>query len=108
MEALREADCRKNEFLALLGHELRNPLAAIHSALNVMALPEAGKQDIEDARKIAERQVRQMTRLMDDLLDVARISQGKMELRKSVIDIAQIIDLAVDTCRSSIQDRGII
>jgi len=84
MEALREADRRKNEFLALLGHELRTPLAALHSALNVMALPEASEQDIQEVRKIAERQVQQMTRLMDDLLDTARISQGKMELRKKV------------------------
>ena len=70
-----------------------------------MALPEANEQDIEEARKIAERQVQLMTRLMDDLLDVARISQGKMELRKKVIDIAQVIERAVDACRSSIEGR---
>jgi len=96
MEALREADRRKNEFLALLGHELRNPLAALHSALNVMTLPEASEQDIQEVRKIAERQVQQMTRLMDDLLDTARISQGKMELRKKVIDVAEVIERAVE------------
>ena len=105
MEALREADRRKNEFLALLGHELRTPLAALHSALNVMALPEASEQDIQEVRKIAERQVQQMTRLMDDLLDTARISQGKMELRKKVIDVAEFIERAVDSCRSSVEGR---
>ena len=91
---LQEADRQKDEFLALLGHELRNPLAAIQNALNVMALPEASERDIEEARKIADRQVQQMTRLMNDLLDVARISQGKMELRKKVIDVAEVIDRA--------------
>jgi CheY-like chemotaxis protein len=70
-----------------------------------MALPEASKHDIEEARKIADRQVRQMMRLMDDLLDVARIRQGKMELQKNVIDIAQVVDRAVEACRSSIQAR---
>jgi PAS domain S-box-containing protein len=105
MEALREADRRKNEFLALLGHELRTPLAALHSALNVMALPEASEQDIQEVRKIAERQVQQMTRLMDDLLDTARISQGKMELRKKVIDVAEFIERAVDSSRSSVEGR---
>ena len=92
IEGLEEADRQKDEFLALLGHELRNPLAAIHNALNVMALPEANRHDIEEARKIADRQVRQMTRLIDDLLDVARITQGKMELKKSVIDAAEVLD----------------
>jgi PAS domain S-box-containing protein len=105
MEALREADRQKDEFLALLGHELRTPLAALHSALNVMALPEASEQDIQEVRKIAERQVQQMTRLMDDLLDTARISQGKMELRKKVIDVAEVIERAVDSCRSSVEGR---
>ena len=105
MEALREADRRKNEFLALLGHELRTPLAALHSALNVMALPQASEQDIQEVRKIAERQVQQMTRLMDDLLDTARISQGKMELRKKVIDVAEFIERAVDSSRSSVEGR---
>lgn len=105
MEALREADRRKNEFLALLGHELRTPLAALHSALNVMALPEASEQDIQEVRKIAERQVQQMTRLTDDLLDTVRISQGKMELRKKVIDVAEFIERAVDSSRSSVEGR---
>ena len=105
MEGLRESDRQKDEFLALLGHELRTPLAAIQNALNVMALPEASTQDIEVARTIAERQVRQMTRLVGDLLDVSRISQGKMELRRSVIDIAQVVDRAVDACQTSILGR---
>jgi signal transduction histidine kinase len=105
IEGLEEADRQKDEFLALLGHELRNPLAAIHNALNVMALPEVSRHDIEEARKIAERQVQQMARLIDDLLDVARITQGKMELKKSVIDTAEVLDRAVDACRSSVQGR---
>jgi signal transduction histidine kinase len=105
MERLEQADRQKDEFLALLGHELRTPLAAIQNALNVIVLPDATEHDIEEARQIAERQVRQMTRLMDDLLDVARISQGKMELRKKVIDVAQVIDRAVEACRPSVQER---
>jgi PAS domain S-box-containing protein len=94
MEGLRKADRQKDEFLALLGHELRTPLAAIQNALNVIALPHATAHDIDEARQIAERQVRQITRLTDDLLDIARISQGKMD-----------IDRAVEACRPAIQGR---
>ncbi|HEV3210345.1 MAG TPA: ATP-binding protein [Chthoniobacterales bacterium] len=105
IEWLQEADRQKDQFLALLGHELRTPLAAVHNSLNVISRPEASERDVEEARKIADRQVRQMTRLVDDLLDVARISRGKMKLRKNLVDIAQIINRAVDACRASIERR---
>ena len=86
-QALRDADRRKDEFLATLAHELRNPLAPIRNALQILRLspdPEAHEQ----ARSVMERQVGQMVRLVDDLLDVSRITTGKLELRKERVPTA--------------------
>ena len=80
-EALREADRRKDEFLATLAHELRNPLAPIRNALQILRLS-ADPEDQEQARSVMERQLDQIVRLVDDLLDVSRITTGKLELRK--------------------------
>ena len=90
-EALREADRRKDEFLAMLAHELRNPLAPIRNALHLMREPAADGDGIEAERAMVERQVVHLARLVDDLLDVARISQGKIELRKEVVDLAAVV-----------------
>ncbi|MBP6696984.1 MAG: response regulator [Flavobacteriales bacterium] len=103
--AMSEADHRKNEFLALLAHELRNPLAPIRSAVQLMQLtndPEANKA----ATGIVERQVDQMVRLVDDLLDVSRISRGKIELRKQRIDLASIVKQAVEDTRPLVTSMG--
>ena len=103
--AMSEADRRKNEFLALLAHELRNPLAPIRSAVQLMQLtndPEANKA----ATGIVERQVDQMVRLVDDLLDVSRISRGKIELRKQRIDLASIVKQAVEDTRPLVTSMG--
>jgi len=100
--ALRDADRRKDEFLATLAHELRNPLAPIRNALHIMALsPEA--QVKESARRIIERQLAQLVHLVDDLLDVSRISQGKVELRIELADVVEAVHDAVETSQPMIQ-----
>jgi PAS domain S-box-containing protein len=96
-EDLREADRRKDEFLATLAHELRNPLAPIRNSLHIFRL--AGVQDPTVARvtEMMERQVAHMVRMVDDLLEVSRISRGKIELRKERTELASILRNAVDT-----------
>ena len=96
-EGLREADRRKDEFLATLAHELRNPLAPIRNSLNIFRL--AGVQDpvLEGVTAMMERQVAHMVRMVDDLLEVSRISRGKIELRKERVDLAAVLRNAVDT-----------
>ena len=79
-QALREADHRKDEFLATLAHELRNPIAPISNALQVWPLVENDREEVEKLRAIMERQIKQMSRLIDDLLDVSRITRGKIQL----------------------------
>jgi PAS domain S-box-containing protein len=96
-EDLREADRRKDEFLATLAHELRNPLAPIRNSLHIFRL--AGVQDpaVERVTHMMERQVGHMVRMVDDLLEVSRISRGKIELRKARVDLAGVLRNAVDT-----------
>src|SRR5678816_1899830 len=106
-QALREADGRKTEFLAMLAHELRNPLASLHNALQIVR--EAGDegcaagaalddpQAVRAATAIMERQLAQLVRLVDDLLDISRISRGRIELRKERIDLATVIQQALET-----------
>jgi signal transduction histidine kinase len=79
-EALREADRRKDEFLATLAHELRNPVAPIRTAVHVLTSPATGEEQREHARAIIERQARHLTRLVDDLLDVSRLTLGRIAL----------------------------
>ena len=86
-QALKEADRRKDEFLATLAHELRNPLAAVANAVRVAALPDVPADAAGRALGIIERQTGQLTRLIDDLLDVSRISHGKVRLRKQACDL---------------------
>ncbi len=103
--ALREADRRKDEFLAMLAHELRNPLAAANNAL---ALFEQS-QDMADqqwAREVAQRQIGQLTHLVDDLLDVSRITSGKIRLRTALLDAAAVLDHAVQSVRPLVASRG--
>ncbi len=105
-EALKEADRRKDEFLATLAHELRNPLAPIRNALHLMRGPAANGDGHEAERAMAERQVVHLARLVDDLMDVARISQGKIDLRKEVLDLAAVVGRAVESARTAIDERG--
>ncbi len=102
---LRDADRRKDEFLATLAHELRNPLAPIRSGLQVIRL--AGVDGtIEQARAMMERQLGQMTRLVDDLLDVSRVTTGKLELRTQRVHLADVISTALETGRPVISQQG--
>ena len=105
-EALREADHRKDEFLALLAHELRNPLAPLRNGLQVMRLAAGDARAVADARDIMERQLGHMVRLIDDLLDVSRINRNKMELRPSRVLLADVLFSAVETARPLIDDAG--
>ncbi|HYC01038.1 MAG TPA: ATP-binding protein [Candidatus Limnocylindrales bacterium] len=102
IDELRDTDRRKDEFLATLAHELRNPLAPIRNALHIMSLTQGDPGASEQARTMMERQLAQMVRLIDDLLDVSRITRGKLELRKERVELGDIIKNAVDTARPSI------
>ena len=104
-QSLREADRHKDVFLATLAHELRNPLAPIRSGLQVLRLSNEPAAQ-ERARGMMERQLGQLVRLVDDLLDISRINRGKLELRKSRIDLASVIDNAVETVRPLIESKG--
>jgi signal transduction histidine kinase/CheY-like chemotaxis protein len=104
--ALRDADRRKNEFLAVLAHELRNPLAPILTSVEVLRLLGPGDAPVARARDIVERQVRQMVRLVDDLLDVTRVAQGKLTLRKSTFDLAAAVAEAVQTTAPLFEAQG--
>lgn len=106
VEALQEADRRKDDFLATLAHELRNPLAPITSGLHIMRAAGDDRVAAGQAREIMERQVGQMTRLVDDLLDVARITTGKVEMRLAPIDLGVAISDAVETASPLIAAAG--
>ena len=103
--SLREADRRKDEFLAVLAHELRNPLAPIRSALQLMRAAPNNAESGAYARAVLERQVAMMVRLIDDLLDVGRITSGKLALRREHVALQSVIDAAVETVRPMIADR---
>ena len=94
-DTLREADRRKNEFLATLAHELRNPLAPLRNSLEVVRLSEDSPATFRQVREMMDRQVNQMTRLVEDLLDVSRIAQGKLVLRKALLDLRLVLEHAV-------------
>ncbi|MBX6313363.1 MAG: PAS domain-containing sensor histidine kinase [Isosphaeraceae bacterium] len=104
--ALREADRRKNEFLSMLGHELRNPLAPIRNALHLLKMPGATTADVREATEVMERQVEHLVRLVDDLLDVSRIMQDKIALKRERVDLASIIARAVEMSRPAIDAHG--
>jgi PAS domain S-box-containing protein len=106
VEALQEADRRKDEFLATLAHELRNPLAPISSGLHILRTAGDNQPVATTARQIMERQVAQMVRLVDDLLDVARITTGKVELRCETLDLAAAVTDAVETSRPLLDAAG--
>lgn len=105
LHQLRDQDRRKDEFLAVLAHELRNPLAPIHNGLQVMRLAGADGT-IEQTRAMMERQLTQLVRLVDDLLDVSRVTSGKLTLQKERIELRTIIDAAIETARPVIEQAG--
>ena len=104
-EALRQADRKKDDFIALLAHELRNPLAPIRNGLQVIRLA-GGEGPVARARDMMARQLAHMVRLIDDLLDVSRIGRNKMELRRGRVAIADIVATAVETARPLIEEAG--
>jgi PAS domain S-box-containing protein len=103
---LREADRRKDEFLATLAHELRNPLAPIRNSLQILKMPVADRAVIDRARELMERQLHHLVRLVDDLLDVSRVMRGKVELRKERVGLAEVVARAVETAQPTIDAQG--
>jgi len=103
---LRDADRRKDEFLATLSHELRNPLAPIRAAIEVIRLAPGDRELVDKARAIMERQLQQLVRITDDLLDVARITQNKVELRRERIDLRAAVQSAVEATRPTIDAQS--
>ncbi|KAB7727318.1 PAS domain S-box protein [Rudanella paleaurantiibacter] len=98
-QTLRENDERKDEFLAMLAHELRNPLAPIRNMLLVLSMTEGDHETLRSGIAMMSRQVSHLTRLIDDLLDLSRISQGKIELRHQLVDLTTLVGQAVDATR---------
>ena len=103
--ALKEADRRKDEFLAMLAHELRNPLAPVLNAVQVMQLLGPVDPNLQRAREMIERQVGHLARLVDDLLDVSRITRGKIKLQKAAVELAAVIARAVETSQPLMEAR---
>ncbi|WP_435010352.1 ATP-binding protein [Tundrisphaera lichenicola] len=104
LRGLKEADRRKDEFLAMLAHELRNPLASVNSAVRLLRGPD-GPEHLEWSGEVIERQVRHLARLIDDLLDISRITRGRIELRTKILDASPILNQAVDSVRPLIEER---
>lgn len=105
-EALRQANQRKDEFLAMLAHELRNPLAPIRNAVALLRRLSPPEPQLQQAREVIDRQVQHLTRLVDDLLDTARITQGKIALRREKLELMNVIGRALEMSRPLIEARG--
>jgi PAS domain S-box-containing protein len=104
-QRLREADRRKDEFLAILAHELRNPLAPMRNAVHLLEASAAQPETSRYARSVLDRQLTQMVRLIDDLLDVARITSGKLALQRNTVLLGSLAQSAVETARPLIRER---
>ena len=103
-EALKDADQRKDQFLAMLAHELRNPLAPISNAVQIMKVEGLNGPNFQWSIKVIEDQIKHMTRMVDDLLDVSRITRGKVDLQKEPIELEVVVELAVEASRPLIED----
>lgn len=106
IEQLRDADRRKDHFLATLAHELRNPLAPLRNGLEVLKLADIRNDSVRQAQAIMDRQLGHMVRLIDDLLDMSRISQGKIVLQTRPISLVDIVSSAIETSRPTIERHG--
>jgi signal transduction histidine kinase len=102
---LADADRRKNEFLAMLAHELRNPLAPVRNGLQILRIAGEKPQVVAQTREMLDRQVRHLSRLVDDLMDVSRITRGKVDLRMQPVDLAEVVGRAVDEVRPLVEAR---
>jgi PAS domain S-box-containing protein len=105
-QKLRDDDRRKDEFLATLAHELRNPLAPLRNGLQLLRMPTGDLDAFEQTRTMMERQLTQLVRLVDDLMDVSRISRGKIDLRREPVELATVVKSAVETSRPVIEQMG--
>jgi PAS domain S-box-containing protein len=105
-DAMREADRRKDEFLALLAHELRNPLAPLVNSMELLRPAAAANPTLHRIRGMMERQLKQLARLVDDLLDVSRISRGRFELQRAPLSLRLALETAMEACQSHITARG--
>ncbi|MGQ0523753.1 MAG: PAS domain S-box protein [Betaproteobacteria bacterium] len=104
--ALKDADRRKDEFLAQLAHELRNPLAPVSNAAQLLRMKAGNEPEMRWIGDVVERQVNHLTRLIDDLIDVSRITRNKLELRKQTVDLAEIVQAAVESTRPVFETRN--
>ena len=105
-EELKAANARKDEFLAMLAHELRNPLAPISTAAQILKLPGGDPKRIANASDVIARQVRHMVELVDDLLDVSRVTRGLVELEREPVDLAAVVQSAIEQARPLIERKG--
>lgn len=103
---LSETDRRKDEFIATLAHELRNPLAPIRMGLELLKLAGNDTATLDDTRAMMERQTLQLITLVDDLLDVSRITRGKLELRRAAVTLSEVVQSAVEACRPGVKEAG--
>ncbi|BBU32430.1 hypothetical protein BTHE68_61640 (plasmid) [Burkholderia sp. THE68] len=106
LEELEASSRRMNEFLALLGHELRNPLAPIRNAVSILKLKSSDDADVIHSRQIVDRQLAHLTKLVDDLLDAGRVSSGKIRLATGIVDIADVVHLSVEASQPLCDERG--
>jgi len=106
VQALKDADRRKDEFLAVLAHELRNPLAPVRNAIEILRATPAPTPQLQWTQDVIDRQVRQLSRLVDDLLDVSRITSGKIELRKERVELGDAVRIALESSRPLIERGG--
>jgi len=106
-DLLQQQDRRKDQFLATLSHELRNPLAPIRNAVTVLKRARSASEETKRARTVIDRQVAHLARLVDDLLDVSRIAQGKVRLQKEQVDLAEVVRRTVDDHRSLFASKGV-
>ena len=105
-EVLADGDRRKDEFLATLAHELRNPLAPVSNALQVMRMSDNLNTETAELRNLMDRQISHLIRLVDDLMEVSRISRGKIELQKTQVDLTTILQSAIEICKPRIEEAG--
>ncbi|PSM31099.1 GAF domain-containing protein, partial [Haliangium sp. UPWRP_2] len=104
--ALREADRRKDEFLGMLSHELRNPLAPIRNSLYILERAAPGSEQAKRAQAVIDRQVRHMTRLVDDLLDITRIARGKIQLQRQRVELGELVRRTIEDHRTELLANG--
>src|ERR687897_100415 len=105
-EALREADRRKDQFIATLAHELRNPLAPIRNAVEMLGVCQSSDPDFEWGRNVIDQQVKHLACLVDDLIDVSRITRNRLVIKKERVSLADLINGALDAARLLIEQRG--